>query len=140
MEERSKVLLIAGGPTREYRFLRNMLYRDKDIEVHVHLQTGDVGISQESDDILLDLPAIADELFVYDCIVAFDPDWLQLDEIQIELVERWVSEKAGGLIVVAGPVFTPEWSRFRRGRDNRVDTLKSLYLSLIHISEPTRPY
>ena len=127
VEERSKILLIAGGPTREYRFLRNMLYRDKDIEVHVHLQTGDVGISQESDDILLDLPAIADELFVYDCIVAFDPDWLQLDEIQIELVERWVSEKAGGLIVVAGPVFTPEWSRFRRGRDNRVDTLKSLY-------------
>ena len=31
VDRKSRVLLLAGGPTREYRFLRNMLYRDKDV-------------------------------------------------------------------------------------------------------------
>ena len=29
VERKTRVLLIASGPTREYRFLRTMLYRDK---------------------------------------------------------------------------------------------------------------
>ncbi len=127
IDRRTRVLLFAGGPTREYRFLRNLLYRDREIEVHVLLQTADVGVSQESDELLFEFPTLADELFEFDCIVAFDPDWQQLDEIQVQLLDRWVAEKAGGLVVVAGPVFTPEWSRLRRGRDSRIDTIKSLY-------------
>ncbi|MCO6456296.1 MAG: VWA domain-containing protein [Pirellulaceae bacterium] len=127
VERRSRVLLIAGGPTREYRFLRNMLFRDRDTVVDVYLQTAEPGVSQEADDVLFEFPDLADELFEYDCIVAFDPDWLALTDQQVELLERWVSEKAGGLIVVAGPVFTPQWTRLRRGADDRVDTLKALY-------------
>jgi ABC-type uncharacterized transport system substrate-binding protein len=42
------------------------------------------------------------------------------------IVERWVAEKAGGLAVIAGPVFTPQWSGRRRG-DPRTDMLKALY-------------
>ena len=49
-----------------------------------------------------------------------------MDELQVKLLDRWVAEKAGGLIVVAGPVFTPQWSSRRRG-DPRIDTLKALY-------------
>jgi hypothetical protein len=127
IDRRTRVLLFAGGPTREYRFLRNLLYRDREVEVHVLLQTADVGVSQESDELLFEFPTLPDELFDYDCIVAFDPDWQDLDEIQVQLLDRWVAEKAGGLVVVAGPVFTPEWSRLRRGRDSRIDTIKSLY-------------
>ena len=44
----------------------------------------------------------------------------------MKLLERWVAEKAGGLIVVAGPVFTPQWSSRKRG-DPRIDALKALY-------------
>ena len=124
---RNRVLLIAGGPTREYRFLRNLLYRDREIQVDVFLQTGEVGISQEADDILFDFPQLDDELFQYDCVVAFDPDWQQFDDSQLQLLEKWVSENAGGLIVVAGPVFTPEWSRMRRGRRPGIDLIKNLY-------------
>jgi len=124
---RNRVLLVAGGPTREYRFLRNLLYRDREIQVDVFLQTGEVGISQEADDILFDFPQLEEELYDYDCVVAFDPDWQQLDDGQIQLLEKWVSESAGGLIVVAGPVFTPEWSRLRRGRRTGIDLIKNLY-------------
>lgn len=133
VERRSRVLLFAGGPTREYRFLRNQLYRDEDAIVHVYLQTGRPGISQEADTfdsgepgIYYGFPDDPDVLAKYDCLVAFDPDWQELDDAQIRMVEEWVDKEAGGLIVVAGPVFTPVWARKRRG-DLGVDILKSLY-------------
>ena len=83
------MLLIAGGPSREYQFLRNQLFRDRDAAVDVLLQTGGAGASQEATNILAEFPELADDLFQYDCIVAFDPDWLQLDELQLELLDRW---------------------------------------------------
>ena len=127
IERKTRVLLMAGGPTREFRFLRNQLYRDRDTTLDVLLQSGAAGLSQEADNVLDQFPELVDELFEYDCIIAFDPDWLALNAFQTEMLDRWVAEMAGGLIVVAGPVFTPEWSGFRRGRDERVDTLKGLY-------------
>lgn len=126
IDRRTKVLMIAGGPMRDFLFLRNQLFRDKEVICDVWLQSGKPGISQEANEVLYKFPETADELFEYDCIVAFDPDWEQLDEDHVKLLERWVAEKAGGLVVIAGPVFTPQWSSRRRG-DPRIDTLKALY-------------
>jgi hypothetical protein len=126
IDRRTRILLIAGGPMRDFIFLRNQLYRDKEVVCDVWLQSGKPGISQEAHEILQKFPESADQLFEYDAIVAFDPDWERLDELQVRLLERWVGEKAGGLIVVAGPVFTPQWSSRRRG-DPRNDTVKALY-------------
>lgn len=126
VDRKNKIFILAGGPSREYQFLRNQLYRDKNTEVHVWLQSGRPGISQEAHDLKYSFPKTADELFEYDCVVAFDPDWQALDENQMGLLDRWVAEKAGGLIVVAGPVFTPQWSG-RPRNDPRVETIKSLY-------------
>lgn len=126
IERRNRVLLFAGGPMREFRFLRNQLYRDRDTTLDVFLQTGRPGMSQEADHLLFEFPKLAAELFEYDAMVALDPDWLALDELQVRLIERWVAEKAGGLILVAGSVHTPEWTA-RTGRDERVETIKGLY-------------
>jgi hypothetical protein len=126
VEQQTKVLLLAGGPTRDFIFLRNQLYRDKESIVHVLLQSARPGISQDAHEILTDFPSDPDELFEYDAIIAFDPDWEALDDEQVELLERFVAEKGGGLIVVAGPVFTPQWSSRRKG-DPRIDTLRNLY-------------
>ena len=126
-DTQNRVLLLAGGPTREYRFVRSVAYRDADVHSTVLLQSGETGLAQEADEILFEFPRLADELFEYDCIVAFDPDWEALDDQQAELLERWVSEKAGGLITVAGPVFTPEWSRSRRGASRKLDLIRALY-------------
>ena len=126
VERQNRVLLLASGPTREFIFLRNLLFRDRETTVDVCLQSGQPGISQDADDLLYEFPKLADELFEYDCIVAFDPDWTALDEQQIQLLERWVAEKAGGLIVVSGPVETPTWaSRVRT--DRGIDIVKGLY-------------
>jgi hypothetical protein len=127
VDRKDRILLLAGGPMREFIFLRNQLFRDETQSTHVTvlLQSARPGIAQEAHEIIYEFPQTADELFEYDCIVAFDPDWDALDELQIELLDRFVGEKAGGLIVVAGPVFTPQWSTRRDA--GKLRTVKKLY-------------
>ena len=125
IDRASRVLLVAGGPTREFQFLRNQLFRDREVAVDVWLQTGRPGASQESDRLLFEFPSDAEQMFAYDCVVAFDPDWQQLDQSQLQLLERWVAEQAGGLILVPGPVYTPQWTQRREG-DERMEPLKAL--------------
>lgn len=111
VEAETKVLLVASGPSRDYRFLRNQLRRDSHSTVDVWLQSARPGISQDANKLLSEFPSSKEELYAYDCIVAFDPDWTQLDAIQVDLLENWVAEEAGGLIVVAGPIHTSIWSQ-----------------------------
>jgi len=122
----TKIMLIAGGPSREFRFLRNQLYRDKNFSSDVWLQSASRGADQEADKLLEQFPESSEDLFEYDCIIAFDPDWRKLSEDQTDLLERWVAEKAGGLILIAGPVNTPEWTRRPRG-DEAIDRIRDLY-------------
>ena len=109
VSHKTRVLLLASGPTREYCFLHTQLHRDRNMVVDILLQTAQPGISQEANKILDEFPATREELDAYDCIVAFDPDWQQLDRQQVELLEKWVGEQAGGLIVIPGPVFGQSW-------------------------------
>ena len=108
VDRKDHVLLFAGGPTREYGFLRPLLFRDKSITVDVLLETAQPGISQEANRILDHFPATREEMYDYDCIVAFDPNWRSLTTAQVDLLESWVAEQAGGLIVIAGPVYMGE--------------------------------
>lgn len=109
VETSTRVLLMAGSATRDYRFLRNQLFRDRHATVDVLLQSSPTGISQESNRILTEFPSDRETLFQYDAIVAFDPDWTRLDAGQVDLLDEWVADESGGLIVVAGPVFTAAW-------------------------------
>ena len=126
VDRKDRVLLLAGGPMREYRFLRTQLYRDASMTVDVLLQTALPGMSQEADKILDDFPITREEMFDYDCVVAFDPDWQALAAAQIDLLETWVAEEGGGLIVVAGPVYAGEvvggWVQ-----DSTMDKIRNLF-------------
>ncbi len=122
VDRKTRVLLFAGGPTREYQFLRNQLRRDRDVMVDVLLQSGASGISQDAHEILDAFPNTPEALFEYDVLVAFDPDWRQLTSAQQELVERWVSDQAGGMVVIAGPVFTDHWAQ-----DASLSKIRGLY-------------
>ena len=108
-----RVLLIAGGPTREYRFVRNLLYRDESVELDAWLQTGQTGMSQDADRVLRSFPPDAETLFQYDAIAFFDPDWMSISAESMNLLDRWLSQQAGGMIIVAGPVYHPQWTRLR---------------------------
>jgi len=140
VDRKTRVLLMAGGPTREYRFLRTQLHRDPLIETHVLLQTAQEGISQEADEVLDNFPVDETEMFEYDCVIAFDADWTALTagtsekpadlKARAELLERWVAEQGGGLILIGGPVNTTDevggWLE-----DENLKAIRTLYPVLI---------
>lgn len=107
----TRVLVIAGGPMRDYIFAKNLLYRHKSIDVDVWLQTGRVGISQESDNLLFKFPEKREDLFSYDAVLAFDVDWKQVTPEQQQWLDEWVSGEGGGIAFVAGDVHTFELAR-----------------------------
>jgi hypothetical protein len=123
IDRNTGVLMIAGGPMRDYRFLRNMLYRHRRFDIDVWLQTVDANtanrVSQESDDLLIEFPenfptrpkeeeflAVPGKATQYNVVVAFDPDWRLFSSEQMQALSEWVSKHAGGLILVAGDVNT----------------------------------
>jgi hypothetical protein len=120
-----RVMAVAGGPTREYRFVRNLLFRDNSVELDAWLQTGQPGMSQDADRVLEEFPATAEELFQYDAIAMFDPDWSVFTAENLDLLDRWLTQQAGGLILVAGPVYHPQWSR--RTTDPRVGRIAGFF-------------
>ncbi len=101
-----QLLIIAGGPGRDYQFARNMLNRHTGFEVDVWLQTGVVGISQDSRRLLFDFPDNRTDLYTYDAILAFDADWAELTPEQLEMLRDWVFQEGGGLLQCAGDVYT----------------------------------
>lgn len=105
VDRKNHIMLLAGGPTREYQFLRSQLYRDRSTTVDVLLQTGQEGMSQDAKKILSEFPTTREQMYDYDCVVGFDPNWQALTAAQLELLESWVAEQGGGLIAVAGPVY-----------------------------------
>ncbi len=99
----TRVLLVAGGPSREYQFLRNLLKRDsKQIELDVLLQSR----PQDGLDDPAYLTAFPDRetLANYDVVVAMDPEWDRLGPQVAEALEDWVADEAGGLILIPGVV------------------------------------
>ena len=124
VDRKTRVLVLAGGPMRDYRFVRNMLYRHAAIQTDVWLQSADItgAVSQESNKLLGAFPKTKEELFEYDVVIAFDPDWSKLDADQIDLLREWVFAQAGGLLLVAGDVYTPDVAT-----EPTLDGLRELY-------------
>ncbi|MFO1066754.1 MAG: hypothetical protein U0892_23085 [Pirellulales bacterium] len=125
IERKNRILIFAGGPTREYQFVRNLLFRDRDTESHVLLQSGRAGMSQEAQKIITEFPADRAALSQYDAILAFDADWTKVSDAQMQALEQWVAEQAGGLMLIAGSVEMPKWMARSAGGE-RAAILRSL--------------
>ncbi len=121
VDRKNRVLLFAGGPTREYQYVRTLLFRDASTTVDVLLQSAPSGIAQEANTILSEFPSTREAMYAYDCVVAFDPDWKMLSAGQIDLLEQWVAEQGGGLIAVAGPVYAGRGDQRLGAGPKRVD-------------------
>jgi hypothetical protein len=122
-----RVLLFTSGASREYIFLRGILSREmKEGRIEfciLNQSTGkieDVDEDVEPDRMLTDFPNTiglnkGGERFMslsdYDVIIAFDPDWTRLAPSQRKLLQKWVEENSGGIIFVAGPVYSFQLAR-----------------------------
>jgi len=133
LARRERILLLAGGPCRDYQFLQAQLYRDPAFEVDVILQSAPSTAFQDADAVLTSFPATKEEMYSYDCLVAFDPDWTQLDELEIELIESWVATQSGGLIVTAGPVHAGDaFGGWTNVDSMSMTTIRTLYPVVLH--------
>ncbi|MBS0266597.1 MAG: VWA domain-containing protein [Planctomycetes bacterium] len=139
IDKKTKVLLIAGGPMRDYQLVRNLLHRDKTIDVDVLLQTGVPGISQDSDKVLFQFPETREELFSYDAIVAFDPDWRKIRGEKgesLDLLSEWVYAQAGGLMLVAAEVNTTPLATANDAVKQEMAKLLELYPVVLDAHRP----
>jgi hypothetical protein len=156
-----RVLLFASAPTRDYQFIRTLLVRESDkkraeLTIHLQLPPGRTdrrtGVVQDvpPDHLLPIFPDRLDagtdkpeeklfDLAEYDVIVAFDPDWNQLTDEQLKLLEKWV-DNGGGLILIGGPINTLQLARPGANREKLKPVLDLYPITLkdIRIDEMDR--
>jgi hypothetical protein len=103
-----RVLMVAGGPSPEMQFLRNALMRDQQVEFSGWLQHADPGFRQPGDRPITRLPANDEELARYDALLLVDPDVQAMGPQWPELILNFVGRDGGGLIFVAGELYSQQ--------------------------------
>jgi hypothetical protein len=106
--ERLRLLLLAGSANHEFQILRNLLIRDKTIDVSCWLQSADPKFPQDGDEAVRieQLPEERVDFDPYDVVVVIDPDPSKLTPRFCENLQKHVVESGCGLWWVAGEKFT----------------------------------
>ncbi len=113
IDTRTRVLLIAGAPSWDYRYVTTLLQRDDTIDVSCWLQSADLSAVRDGDIVIDHLPTAAEELLQYDVVILMDPDKSEFDEPWCRLVDKLVTEHGGGLLFAAARAHTPAFVRER---------------------------
>ncbi|MEQ8846504.1 hypothetical protein [Botrimarina sp.] len=106
-DEVVRVLLAAGYPNYEFRYLKHLLERDETIRVANYLQSADPQYAEADLTALPRMPLRLDALAEYDVVVLIDLDPTLLPRSVWDELGRFVSERGGGLVLVAGPRSLP---------------------------------
>ncbi|MBN1491301.1 MAG: VWA domain-containing protein, partial [Phycisphaerae bacterium] len=102
LERKMRVLLVAGAPEWDYRFVTRLLERDASVDVSCWLQSADVEAVRDGTTIITEFPTRPEQLFEYDVVLLFDPHPRDMDAAWCELVQSLVSSNGAGLLYVAG--------------------------------------
>jgi len=107
VEDRTKVLLVAGAPFHEYYAVKNTLLRDSTIALGCYLQSADPEFVQDGRGYALtSVPSDEKGLFEFDVVLLLDPNGKLLPAGFPALLAKFVGEHRGGLGFVAGPKYT----------------------------------
>ena len=102
-----RVLYVEGYPRWEYRYLKNMLLREKSIESSIMLTSADREFAQEGDIPLARLPENAEQMRPYDVLIVGDVPGGYFSQQQLGLIRRHVGTSGAGLLWIAGAGHTP---------------------------------
>jgi hypothetical protein len=102
------VLYVDGYPRWEYRYLKNLLVREKSIECSIFLLSADRDFAQEGDRPIARLPRSAEEFAAYDVIILGDAPASYFSSEQMEMIREHVADRGAGLLWIAGERYTPE--------------------------------
>ncbi|TWT99747.1 hypothetical protein Pla108_06900 [Botrimarina colliarenosi] len=112
-DDQIRVLLAAGYPNYEYRYLKQLLERDETIRVATHLQEADPEYAEQDLTALPRMPLRLEALAEYDVMVLIDLDPTLLPRSLWDEVGKFVGERGGGVVLVAGPRSLPGAYRSR---------------------------
>lgn len=104
-----RVLLVDGLPRWEFRYMRNALERDPNVQVEALLLESSHASHQSPEGFLSEFPASRDELAAYDVIVLGDIDFYgsRISHEQFQWIAEQVEKSGGGLIHIPGPRHRP---------------------------------
>ncbi|MEE8169291.1 MAG: vWA domain-containing protein, partial [Phycisphaerae bacterium] len=111
LERKLRILLIAGAPSYEYRYLSRLLERDETIDLSCWLQSADARAVRDGNTVIDHLPATRDELFDFDALVLLDPDPEGFDPQWAGLASQMVDAFGGGLLYAADRKWSPAFFR-----------------------------
>ena len=114
VDEKVKVLLIAGLPNWDYQQVQRLLQRDSSIELSCWLQSLDETRPQEGNLAIDRLPRSIEELGQYNVVIMIDPNPIEFDDQWMQLLEDFCKYKAGGVLFMAGPQYTSEFITLNR--------------------------
>ncbi|HEX5054621.1 MAG TPA: vWA domain-containing protein [Planctomycetota bacterium] len=108
LDERLRLLLISGGASHEFQILRNLLIRDKTIDVACWLQSADPKFPQDgNENVRIDrLPEERADFDPYDVVVMIDPDYEKLTPHFCEMLQQHIVEDGCGFWWVCGEKYS----------------------------------
>ncbi|MCH7807597.1 MAG: VWA domain-containing protein, partial [Planctomycetes bacterium] len=109
IESRSRILVVSGGPSWEYRYVTRLLQRDDTFDVSCWLQSADLSAVRDGNTVIDHLPREPEELFAYDVVVLMDPDKRAFDHRWCRLIDTLVTEHGGGFLLTASRAHTPDF-------------------------------
>ncbi len=119
VSQAARVLLISGVASWDYQDLKNLLLRDKSINLSCWLQSLDLDVAQDGRTVINHLPDTPADLFKYDVVLMLDPnpspvyDPLELRPQWIDLLKSFVKDHGGGFLFAAGPRYTAQLLSYR---------------------------
>ena len=111
LDDKMKVLLVAGSPSYDYRFLSRMLERDATVDLSAWLQSADINAVRDGNTVIKELPAGPEEINKYDAIILMDCEPKELDPTWGSVLATYVSDHGGGLLYAAGNKYTGRFFR-----------------------------
>ncbi|MFO0861006.1 MAG: hypothetical protein U0570_10645 [Phycisphaerales bacterium] len=103
-----RVALFDGYPRWEYRYLKNLLLRERSIRSSALILSSDRRYLQEGTDPLATLPRTREEWQPFDVIVMGDVRSELFSAEQLAQIKELVANKGAGLLWIAGPNSTPQ--------------------------------
>lgn len=136
-DESIRVLLLQQYPSYEFRFLKHLLERATApgsrrnlILLTTYLVEGDPQYADQDQSAVRLPPASRDELAKFDVFVLGDIDPGVLGSLTLELIAQQVTERGAGLLLIAGPRYSP-WNL----RGTPLEPLLPVRLSELDASE-----
>ena len=109
IDDKIKVLYIEQGPRWEFRFLQQVLLRDRRVQPSFVLVDGDPSIAEGEDTpYLAKFPEEKEKLFKYDMVIIGDVDPKVFTAAQLDGIGEFVSKFGGACLFIAGRNSMPD--------------------------------